>query len=103
MDISKDRIKQIIQEEISDIYSTRVYGTREEEDNGDHPEIDDDDYEWASVKAHLRKIHDLSKTIDDRMTDPDDVEEWIQEKVAVISAMLHSINHYQEEEKVRSS
>jgi len=93
VDISKNRIKQIIKEEVEEMH-----------DNSEERDYDDKDYEWASVKAHLDKIHHLSRVINDRMQEPDDgVEEWVQEKIAVISAMLHSINHYQEEERVRSS
>jgi len=92
MDISKERIKQIIKEEIGDIQA-----------HPDHPDLEDDNQEWSSVKAHLEKIHSLSRRISNSMQEPEDVEEWIQEKVAVVAAILHSIEHYQEEEKVRSS
>jgi hypothetical protein len=101
MDISKDRLRQIIKEEIDDIYGDPDNGHGDKLEN--HQDLEDDDYEWASVKAHLQKIHELSRAIVDQMQEPEDVEEWIQEKVAVISAMLHSIQHYQEEEKVRVS
>jgi hypothetical protein len=101
MDMSKDRLRQIIKEEIDDIYGDPQNGTLD--DRQDPDALDDEDYEWKSVKAHLQKIHHLAGVISDSMEEPEDVEEWIQEKVAVISAMLHSIQHYQESEKVRVS
>jgi len=93
MDISKDRLKQIIKEEVDHAHTSHNYNPSAQ---------DHENYEWASVVAHLKKIHDLSAAICESMQEPEDVEEWIQEKVAVISAMLHSIQHYQEEEKVRT-
>jgi hypothetical protein len=85
MKISPERIKQIIKEELSHHHV--------------HPERDDQ--EGARVKRHLQKIDRLVDELDPAFEEEEDVPEWIQEKIAVVTAMLQTILDYKHGESVR--
>ena len=82
MKLTKETLKQIIKEEMELL--------KEEE----RPE-------GAIVKGNLRNISETANHIHDLYEDEEDVEEWVQEKIAVVEAMLMSISHYEKHEKVR--
>ena len=85
MKISQERIKQIIKEEI----------------NHSHAESD----QGIRVKRHLDKIGRLVHEMIPVFEDDDGEDEapmWIQEKIAVVAAMLQTILDYKNEEEIRS-
>jgi len=85
MKISQDRIRQIIKEEV----------------NHSHAESD----QGVRVKRHLNRIGKLVHEMIPVFEDDDGEEEaprWIQEKIAVVAAMLQTILDYKNEEEIRS-
>jgi len=84
MKISPDRIKQIIKEELAHAHTG--------------------DQEERRIRRHLERIDGLVQELGPAFQDGDDkdaVPEWIQEKVAVIAAMLQTILDYKNGEKIR--
>tara|TARA_R110000824_G_scaffold213891_1_gene400171 strand:- start:543 stop:809 length:267 start_codon:yes stop_codon:yes gene_type:complete len=87
MDISKERIKEIIQEELN--YSR----TSQESDASTN----------IRVQRHLGRIEDLVKHLLPLFEEDDErVPEYIQEKIPVVAAILQSILDYKGREEVRS-
>ena len=62
---------------------------------------EEDRPEGAVVKGNLRNISETARDIHDLYSDEEDIEEWVQEKIAIVEAMLQSISHYEKHEKVR--
>lgn len=62
--------------------------------NEDHVRDEEHQEEAEMVLANLRQIAAQAKELHDLMLDVDDVEEWVQEKIAVASAMIDSIHNY---------
>jgi len=91
MRISKERIKQIIKEELSSAHHETSRTDQEDE--------------TARIRRHLDKISTLASHMVHLFEEErEGVPEWIQEKVAVAAAMLQTISDYQENnenEKVR--
>jgi len=88
MEISKDRIRQIIKEELSQHLT----------------EHDDDDNEARRVVRHIYRICDIAEEMRPLFgedMEKSDVPEWIQEKIAVVAAMLQSILEYKKNEEIR--
>ncbi len=81
MDISQERIKQIIKEELSHAHAENDEGLR--------------------VKRHLDKIGRLAGDMAPNFDNDTDVPEWVQEKVAVVAAMLQSILDWKNGEEIR--
>jgi len=88
MEISQERIRRIIKEELADAHQRR-------------PDVLED-LEGQRVKRHLEKISGIVGELPYVFEDDDDVPEWIQEKIAVIAAMLQTILDYKNDEDVRS-
>ena len=82
MKFTKQKIREIIKEEMQIL--------REE----DRPE-------GVIVKGNLRDISETARAIHDLYDDEEDIEEWVQEKIAIVGSMLQSISHYEKHEKVR--
>lgn len=80
MEISKERLKQIIQEEMNDELRSQQ---------------DERKDEWKSVQHNLDRIKSLSEEVQGNISFGEDVPEWVQEHVAVMAAMLQSIRNYQ--------
>ena len=88
MEISQERIRRIIKEELADARQRR-------------PDVLED-LEGQRVKRHLEKISGIVGELPYVFEDDDNVPEWIQEKIAVIAAMLQTILDYKNDEDVRS-
>ena len=55
---------------------------------------DDDQGEKSMIMANLARISDKALELHKLAADIDDNEEWVQEKIAVASAMIDSIHNY---------
>ena len=75
MKISKDKLKTIIKEEL-------------EQDSGD--------YEGSMAKENLYKIAKYAKNMMDIIGDTDDLEPWLEEKIAVASYIMDTVGHHLE-------
>ena len=88
MKISKSRLKEIIQEEL-DMY--QLEGPVEEPDelSGD-PEYEQEGY---MAKSQLFKIGNYAMKLHDMIEGDDDLPEWMQYKIAVMSQMIGDVYH----------
>lgn len=60
-----------------------------------HSDFDSHDQgEKSMIMANLAKLSDKAQELHDMAADVDDNEEWVQEKIAVASAMIDSIHSY---------
>ena len=75
MKISKDKLKTIIKEEL-------------EQDAGD--------YEGSMAKENLYKIAKYAQNMMDLIGDTDDLEPWLEEKIAVASYIMDTVGHHLE-------
>ena len=56
------------------------------------------DQEGKMAKAQLYKIMTLAKEVHDNLHDDDELESWIQSKIATMSHMIGSVKHHLEYE-----
>ena len=71
MKFTKKRVREIIQEEMQNLR--------------------EGDGEAQMFKKNLRNISEMAAKVESLYEDNEDIEEWVQEKTAVIEAMLVSI------------
>lgn len=76
MKISKDKLKTIIKEEL-------------EHGSGDN-------YEGSMAKENLFKIAKYARNMMDLIGDGDDLEPWLEEKIAVASYIMDTVGHHLE-------
>ena len=105
MKISKDRLKQIIQEELAvGVAGEKEHGGHKAEqtqfDGGDYAH-DKFGYEGRMAKTNLWKIAEYAKEMHDLIHDDEDLEPWVEEKIAVAAYMMDSVGHYLQYEKHR--
>jgi|TARA_R100000234_G_C4980859_1_gene170770 hypothetical protein len=69
------------------------------------PDHDDDgrelshhDREGKMAKRQLYKIMNYAKEIHDNLHDDDELESWVQSKIATMASMIGSVKHYLEYE-----
>ncbi len=87
MKFSRDRIRQIIKEEMSRV-------------NEAHP--DDSNTEMAMVAKNINTIITSANELKLEIENKNDVPEWVQEKVAVTAAMINSVLlSIRDEEEIR--
>jgi hypothetical protein len=101
MKISKDRLKQIIKEELA--VGEIEMGRGEEHDEysgGDYPR-DSHGYEGEMAKTNLWKIAEYAKEMHDLIADDEDLEPWVEEKIAVAAYMMDQIGHHLQYQKHR--
>jgi hypothetical protein len=96
MKISKDRLKQLVQEELAIGFAP----SDEEMEGGESPR-DPYGYEGRMVKQNLWKIAEYAKKMHDLIADDEDLEPWVEEKIAVAGFMMDSVGHYLQYEKHR--
>ena len=82
MKIAKDRLKQIIKEELQN----EMHG-------GDY-EVDPDGYEGHMAKTNLYKIAEYAQELHDLIHDDENLEPWVEEKIAVAAHMMDAVGHY---------
>jgi len=82
MKIAKDRLKQIIKEELQN----EMHG-------GDY-EKDPDGYEGHMAKTNLYKIAEYAQELHDLIHDDENLEPWVEEKIAVAAHMMDAVGHY---------
>jgi hypothetical protein len=93
MKIAKDRLKQIIKEELE----MGEVG-HDEMGGGAYPK-DPDGYEGRMVKQNLWKIAEYAQKMHGLIHDDENLEPWVEEKIAVAAYMMDSVGHYLQYEK----
>jgi hypothetical protein len=101
MKIAKDRLKQIIKEELAvGVAPAGPEGAHDELAGGEYPR-DSHGYEGRMAKTNLWKIAEYAKEMHDLIHDDEDLEPWVEEKIAVAAYMMDSVGHYLQYEKHR--
>lgn len=91
MKISKDKLKQIITEEMSIAFSDGdIEGEKPSEPH---------DSDGSMAKRNLWKMSEYAKELYNLIDDNEDLEPWVEEKIAIASFMIDSVAHYMEYEK----
>ena len=94
MKIAKDRLKQIIKEELE------ISGRHDEMHGGEY-KVDPDGYEGRMTKGNLFKIAEYAAELHDLIGDDENLEPWVEEKIAVAAYMMDAVGHYLQYEKHR--
>lgn len=98
MKISKERLKQLVQEELS--ISVGSIGNTGPMIGGEAPHIQSDG-EGYMAKQNLWKITEYAGKLYDLMEDTDELESWVEEKIAIAAFLMDSVGHYIEYSKHR--
>jgi len=98
MKISKERLTQLVQEELA--ISLGGAGDVGPMIGGEQPHIESDG-EGYMAKQNLWKIAEYASSLYELMEDTDDLEPWVEEKIAVAAFIMDSIGHYIEYAKHR--
>ena len=91
MKITKSKLNQIIKEELEQVLAVG--------DSGDfkHGETKDPDgYEGKMAKVNLSKIAEYAQTLIPLIQDDQNLEPWVEEKIAVAASMMDAVGHYME-------
>ena len=86
MKVSKQKLKQIILEEIEEVCgpSMNVQSRCA------------DDHEASMAKSDLRRLHEYSLEVDHMIHDGDELEGWVQSKITKAADYIASVKHYLE-------
>jgi len=98
MKISKERLKQIIKEELTVGVAPEKSEMphemgHDEYEGGEYPR-DPHGYEGQMAKTNLWKIAEYAQEMHDLIHDDEDLEPWVEEKIAVASYMLDQVGHH---------
>ena len=104
MKINKQELLKIIKEEITFVSSQPALppfvGVTPINPEADK-KIDPDGYEGKMAKVNLFKMEEYSRKLQSVIADNQNLEPWVQEKIAVAASMLESVAHYVEYEVTR--
>lgn len=91
MKITRSKLNQIIKEELEQVLAIGDSG------DFDHGTTKDPDgYEGRMAKVNLSKIAEYAQTLLPLIQDDQNLEPWVQEKIAVAASMMDSVGHYME-------
>lgn len=106
MKISKQHLKRIINEEVMKVIKLGVgqpmmahgymggeHGMEDGQIHGDRPK-DPDGYEGGMAKNNLRNAAEDANMLVGMIQDDENLEPWVEEKIAVASSMLNSVARY---------
>ena len=65
--------------------------------------IDPDGYEGRMAKNNLYKMAEYATVLQSLIQDNENLEPWVQEKIAVAASMMESVGHYLQYEKMRGT
>ena len=89
MKISKQKLKEIMLEEIEEVCGVDTY-------TQSHCA---DDHEASMAKSDLRRLHEYSMELDHMIQDGDELEGWVQSKITKAADYIASVKHYLEYNK----
>ena len=89
MKISKQKLKQIILEELEEVCGVPM-----------QPQSPcADDHEASMAKSDLRRLHEYSLELDQMIHDGQELEGWVQSKITKAADYISSVKHYLEYNK----
>lgn len=117
--ITKDYLRKIIHESMCDMKAQGYFGgmsgapvsmptgMKPDMKPGMEPkkassyDIDPDGYEGRMAKGNLFKMAQYSAKLHNMIEDNENLEPWVEEKIAVAASMIETVAHYLEYEKMR--
>jgi hypothetical protein len=104
MKITKQKLLQIIKEEVSFVSSNPMLSVDTGVSSYPIPapkpdSIDPDGYEGRMAKTNLFKMEEYSRSLQGMIADNENLEPWVQEKIAVAASMIESVAHYLQYDK----
>jgi hypothetical protein len=115
MKITKNLLREMIEEEMKVIQlglgqplkahgymggSLGIGSGEQEEIHGDRPK-DPDGYEGSMAKSNLYNLRDDSSMLCHLIQDDENLEPWVEEKIAVAASMLSSVARHMKYQKVK--
>jgi hypothetical protein len=102
--IAKEKLLEIIKEEVSLVTSRPMLPSHSSISQNPIPtnkpdSIDPDGYEGRMAKANLSKMEEYARSLQGMIADNENLEPWVQEKIAVAASMLDSVAHYLQYDK----
>jgi hypothetical protein len=111
MKITNDELKKIIKEETMKVLKIGMgppimahgkpqdQGIENPHHNHGEQEHGDYDYRGRMTKSNLYNIAKHAQMLHDMLSDDDDIEPWVQEKIAVATEGIETVAEYMEYEK----
>jgi len=89
MKITRQRLAEIAREELKDILEEMHCGQPHMDHSGD-----DEDYEADMFKGNLFTMARQAADLNEMISEQEDIEEWVQEKIAVAAHALDTVYDY---------
>ncbi len=86
MKIRKDKLKEMILEELEEVCGAQMH----------MQSPCADDHEASMAKSDLRRLHKYSLQLDHMIHDGDELEGWVQSKITKAADYIASVKHYLE-------
>ena len=87
MKITRERLAEIAREELKMLLECGECGDMEHDN-------DVEDYEADMFKGHLYNMAKQAHQLNEIISEYEDIEEWVQEKIAVAAEMLDTVYDY---------
>jgi len=109
MKVTREYLKQVIQEYMHDVMmqqpapypaATNMAPPVQHQAN---IVMDPDGYEGRMAKANLYKMAQYAESLQGLIQDEENLEPWVQEKIAIAASMMESVGHYLQYEKMRDT
>ena len=110
MKITNEELKKLIKEETMKVLKfgmgppIAAHGNVIKPEPAHEPEREqhgDYDYRGRMTKSNLYNIAKHAKMLHDMLEDNEDIEPWVEEKIAVATEAIETVAEYMEYEKVR--
>ena len=109
MKVTREYLKQVIQECMHDVmmnqaapYPAATNMAPPVQQTGNIV-MDPDGYEGRMAKANLYKTAQYAQSLQGLIQDEENLEPWVQEKIAIAASMMESVGHYLQYEKMRGT
>lgn len=109
MKVTKEYLKKVIQECMNDMMMNQAApypAATQPAPNMQSTGLvipDPDGYEGRMAKANLYRIAEYATMLQGLLQDNENLEPWVEEKIAVAASMMDSVGHYLQYEKMRGS
>ena len=100
MKIAKQQLEKIIKEELEKEMNLS-YNTPSTPPEENSYNKDPDGYEGSMAKNNLYNLKDDAAMLCSLLHEDENLEPWVQEKIAVAASMINSVARYMKGEKIR--
>lgn len=105
MKITSNLIRELIRECMQDMGAPYPVATNIAQPAQQQRQItqDPDGYEGRMAKNNLYKIAEYATALQGIIQDNENLEPWVEEKIAVAASMMDSVGHYLQYERMRGT